>query len=698
MDGCALYSVVRAIAEKVRLLGVGIALVVGLLAAGAPAAQAQTHTVTVEPELVCQLADGADSSGGCGDVETQVGELCIDACQWYRVLAKFDIAGELPANAVIQSASLGTTTSTGTGVSTRRLLASWTAAATWYTRDGVNAWPGNPGALDASTGPLADDVTALVKGWFTGSQTNHGLLYLAELESWGGWIPIMPDLSVTYTLDTTPPTVALSGALKDAEGQPLEQAAYDLDIATSDAGSGVASIKVRVDGVLKAEITPTTGTFEFKTDRYADGARVVTVQVTDNAGNTAASTVAAHNAQLEACLVWAREETDYCAETDRDQDDQIQDAAGLGPDGAEPEYDPTAAACIAIYTDPALCDPANNPPDPDEGGVFSLLATPAYGIADEHWQSLTLPAFTALAPKYVKKIVPYDVVDNYHLTGNPERPKVYDEWKAFYNQAMAQNIQVLVAFERTHRADRTTNRNESPTIARYEQKVLQFLDENRRITRVAAWNEPNNAGQPTRSHRKAGTGYAAGFGAPGAARYTHALARLCKISTSNPSPRCLMVLGEFAIDPDGKWKSYVQRFKSELAERRSLAPFAYWGIHPYGDIYRRRNVNNSSVAAYDAYVPSGDQVWITEAGSRTDLYRDELPDEDKVEDRQVLELRYLYDDLGALPQVKRIYHYHMCEPEPDSGPNSPRWDSGLLGRDCVHVRKGWQVVKNRMNP
>jgi hypothetical protein len=95
-------------------------------------------------------------------------------------------------------------------------------------------------------------------------------------------------------LDNAPPTVTLSGALKDAEGMETPSNA-NLSVTAQDSRSGVKSVEIKVDGGVKATQTnptpcdgcPITMSWNYHAADYAPGKHTITVTATDEIGHAA---------------------------------------------------------------------------------------------------------------------------------------------------------------------------------------------------------------------------------------------------------------------------------------------------------------------------------------------------------------------------------------------------------------------------
>ncbi|TMK65244.1 MAG: hypothetical protein E6G53_06375, partial [Actinobacteria bacterium] len=102
-------------------------------------------------------------------------------------------------------------------------------------------------------------------------------------------------------VDRTPPALTLSGELTNHAGEWLGGDSYGLTGAASDAGGGMKSIEVQVDGQRADYVEQPCDAggcslshdFTYLTDRYGDGQHAVTVIATDQAGNQTQQAVTA---------------------------------------------------------------------------------------------------------------------------------------------------------------------------------------------------------------------------------------------------------------------------------------------------------------------------------------------------------------------------------------------------------------------
>ena len=204
-------------------------------------------------------------------------------------------------------------------VDVHELQTPFTSAATWNRSDTGKPWQSPGGDFDATPIATATVGQPLTTQWWSisrldglraaiaGSAPNDGFLFKAHNEasppfltfsSSQGLPSLRPKLELTYLVDSTPPSIALSGTLVDHAGASLDPGTtYTLAIAATDGTadapqSGVASIDVFVDGTRRKHVDqscpqsscPESATFAFDASAYASGAHTVRVVATDQAG------------------------------------------------------------------------------------------------------------------------------------------------------------------------------------------------------------------------------------------------------------------------------------------------------------------------------------------------------------------------------------------------------------------------------
>ena len=149
----------------------------------------------VSRDLDCGLSDfGSPCEGYLG-----VGANCVDNCQEFWVLARFDIDGAIPAYSTIHSATLNLNVNADpphdVPIDAYPITTPWNVNATAWTTDGTTPWP-SP-YYDTTT----TDVTTMVRRWVSAERANYGVAFLpAEVGSeWNRIEEISPTLTVNYT-------------------------------------------------------------------------------------------------------------------------------------------------------------------------------------------------------------------------------------------------------------------------------------------------------------------------------------------------------------------------------------------------------------------------------------------------------------------------------------------------------------------
>lgn len=215
---------------------------------------AQAATVSLEPvkDNSIYSESGSNSNGGGGLYAGRT----APAGGIRRALVQFDIAGSLPAGAVINSVSVsfmqvkvgaassatfelhpltkdwgeGTTTATGTGGAAGNGDATWGSAA-----NGMTLWTNAGGDFAATSGTATFNIPNLrysfastsglvadVQGWLNNPSTNFGWLLRSsdevnitarELGSRENPVNQRPSLTINYSVVPEPASTSLSGAM-----------------------------------------------------------------------------------------------------------------------------------------------------------------------------------------------------------------------------------------------------------------------------------------------------------------------------------------------------------------------------------------------------------------------------------------------------------------------------------------------------
>jgi hypothetical protein len=116
-------------------------------------------------------------------------------------------------------------------------------------------------SISSSGGWNSWDVTAAVRAWVAGTESNDGLAVYRRSGGWAAFDDVWagataPSLDISYEEDRTPPDVELEGTLYEERATQLIPDLYDLGIAADDTFSDVDRAEVRLDGALVFTATP----------------------------------------------------------------------------------------------------------------------------------------------------------------------------------------------------------------------------------------------------------------------------------------------------------------------------------------------------------------------------------------------------------------------------------------------------------
>jgi RHS repeat-associated protein len=180
--------------------------------------------VTVDPTVYfdtagrdCVIDQGAVNTNWCDLTYITAGK---DYGYDHRALLDFDVAGNIPKDAVVLNARMGlyasyNNTANSKNLGVYRMTRAWQEGATWNTKDGTNAWTTPGGEFDSSkvaetqvgtsTGWKNWYVTKLVQDWVDGTSPDYGLMlkdsdpspvdneisFYASEDSWAGGHPCL---------------------------------------------------------------------------------------------------------------------------------------------------------------------------------------------------------------------------------------------------------------------------------------------------------------------------------------------------------------------------------------------------------------------------------------------------------------------------------------------------------------------------
>ena len=240
--------------------------------------------------------------------------------------------------------------------------------------------------------------------------------------------------SGTFRLDPTPPLLAVSGALADADGQPLPADTADAQIEAFDdaAGdSGIAKIEISVDDNTDTtdnlDCNPScpgdaTTAYTYDKARWGDGEHVVTISATDLAGN-----VTRHSLDVD---------------------------SPTPPPATCPQVSPTVQD-----PGPSLQAGQSSPPDPFSitgalvPGTVASVAAGGFGV--DHGVCLMPTQTTATVADDQRKVNPPDKVNAYPLLAvtraNLKAAAEQDACDFAQNQHQPGHNLMILAFRRAHK-------------------------------------------------------------------------------------------------------------------------------------------------------------------------------------------------------------------------------------------------------
>jgi hypothetical protein len=437
----------------------------------------------------------------------------------------------------------------------------------------------------------------------------------------------------TVYVDRSSPSVTLSGALYDARGGSRSAGAYGLTIDARDPYSGVASVKLYVDGAsvpvnCSGAASAKTCTYTFETNEHGLGQHSFRVVADDalaasHAGHTTEhppfTVTFGRPADYTECVSDGGE-PEWCELHNRDDQpaSDPEPSAEDDPDPADPAATPHHAQCEGYFgSSRALgcSEPVEDPFDisdtlaPDAtfaaaadapDATTSRTTRPFFGIADDENPGMFDDArFKALGIKKVRRIVPYNLVRDWGprapTTGDPcvnpgsnvpaDQHRRFEDFVRWYCNAVRYRYEMTVSFEyrdaRTLSPDPEGRREDAadhdhvPGGGEYLRAIQQFDDMFPAVRWYSAWNEPNNSPQPTRLGRR-GVRTNSGRGPRFAAMYTSLAQRLClRIRKPNGDGRgCGVVAGDLILqpgNPNGRtgWRTWLVKYREALRSRNA---------------------------------------------------------------------------------------------------------------------------------
>jgi hypothetical protein len=264
------------------------------------------------------------------------------------------------------------------------------------------------------------------------------------------------------------------------------------------------------------------------------------------------------------------------------------------------------------------------------GGASAAQAKVAIGIADNKSDMFTDPRFTGLKVKYVRVMVPYDVMHDTALR------TWLDGWMA---GAKAAGAKPLVTFDRSRK--RTSY---NPSAAQMAKSLKDLRKRYPFVKEFATWNEANINKRPET-----------------VARWWLAMRKAC--------PTCT-ILGADLLDRNnvGTW---AKRFV-KAAKRTPKV----WGLHNYVDANK---LQTSGTRKLLASVKGA--VWFTETGGVVSRNNGSGVSFPTGPTHAAKATKFVFSNLVKLsPRVQRAYIYHWNTGVGAKDDNRT-WDSGLIGPD-----------------
>jgi hypothetical protein len=528
-------------------------------------------------------------------------------------------------------------------------------------------------------------------------------------------------------IDRTPPSLSVSGELRESEGglAPPDAKLHveARDGSASSPRSGVGSIEIKVDGQVQGtspscsgDSCPLDRDWVYDGNRYPQGKHTITVTARDKMGH--AST---QSWQIRSVHTTAGEQR-------ADEDDESGgEPLGEGIDEFcynDPELAPSEQYCGEgdqqnEHITAAQLDPPLELTIPlDEGGMSSASTSlppglgaggPGYGlstnppIAFEDHRLKQGEGSNWLGLRRARLIVRWDVAvpeaerKSTWPAYDPGLAQRTEDW--FVNATRAGFTRFMVSFD-------GGGTNHMPSRAEYLNAVRHFVvrfGDRWQVNEYTAWNEPNHASQPV-SQRKAGDN-----GAKYAGYYFKLMSRVCDEDIDPAAPvrkRCMVAAGDFA-EPVAR--AYFDRYVRYAGYR----PRA-WAYHIYETGWRRYDANGKfdvngthSAKSVDWFLkatatkaeqnPSGSTsappVWLTEQGPRYDKYRKYLPNAttEQRDERAIEDLRYMLNVVRGRSRIRRFNYYAWYG-------WAAGFDSGFVEPQSCRLRPHYYTYKSRTNP
>jgi len=265
--------------------------------------------------------------------------------------------------------------------------------------------------------------------------------------------------------------------------------------------------------------------------------------------------------------------------------------------------------------------------------LAALPSGPEIALSDNRPETLLDPRFRATGIRRVRKLVPYDEIEN----GGPGLAEL-DAW---FENARAEGVEPLVSFYRSSRGKELL-----PTVSEFRRHFSRFRERYPWVRLFSTWNEANfAAAQPT------------GRDPERTARFYRALRQECA------GGRCTVLAADFRADGSAEAAAWLRTFK------RGIGPGAHiWGLVSYPDVNR---LDDSRTREFLRATEG--PVWVVEVGAIHFFGRGLRPSIP----RQTRVMRYLMTAYPRVsPRVKRMYVYHWR-----AAPRNTLFDSALLAAD-----------------
>jgi hypothetical protein len=284
------------------------------------------YFVTLYPEKDTYICSNAPSANYGTQPILEVGAEIPEFHGVCRTLVKFDLK-DLPRDAVIKYAYLRLYLKEGKGadtkVSVERIMSDWNEnTVTWSnqpTHGRIFLVPPTVTDVSKTPGDYSWNVTSFVKGWFSGSYPNYGLMimgldekvyfeYYFYSKEYYGYYRMQPRLEIAYEsatppsppppepepepTDTTPPSVTI-----DYSPTGIRRDTLVTIIVTARDNIGLQSLKVTVDGKIVPPEGPwstsergiTQHSIVYKST-FDYGTHIIDAQAFDRSGNVGSAT------------------------------------------------------------------------------------------------------------------------------------------------------------------------------------------------------------------------------------------------------------------------------------------------------------------------------------------------------------------------------------------------------------------------